>query len=341
MRTLLNIQKQLLPDLIDVFRTRYRILHYVMLTGPVGRRTLANALNMTERVLRAEVDFLKEQGLVEIETIGIRISESGESLLLDMESVVTELFGLTDMEDRIRQAFGIQQVIIVPGNADDAPLVKRQMGHAVGQVLRKHVQPNDIIAVTGGSTMAEAADQLSRTTAWKGTWFVPARGGLGESLEFQANTIASMMAKKTGAQYRLLHVPDNISEDAYQSLMLEPNIQDIVQHIRKARIVIHGIGDAMVMARRRRVGEDTVRILQEKGALAEAFGYYFDKEGKVVHRTLMLGLRLEDIQGMELVVTVAGGRSKAEAILSVLRFGHQDVLITDEGAALELVKHLP
>ncbi|ANE46854.1 central glycolytic genes regulator [Paenibacillus swuensis] len=341
MRTLLNIQKQLLPDMIEVFRKRYRILHYVMLTGSVGRRTLASALGMTERVLRAEVDFLNEQGLVEIDKVGIRITDSGEQLVQEMDSLVTELFGLTDLEERIRQAFNIKQVIIVPGDADVSPHVKRQLGQAVGQMLRKHVKPNDVIGVTGGSTLAEAANQLGQTSGWKGTWFVPARGGLGESMEFQANTIASMMAKKTGAGYRLLHVPDNISEEAYQSLMLEPNIQDIVQHIRKARIVIHGIGDAMSMARRRRVGAETVRELQAEGALAEAFGYYFDREGKVVHKTRMLGLRLEDIQSMELVIAVAGGTSKAEAILSVLRFGHQDVLITDEGAALAMVKDLP
>ncbi len=45
--------------------------------------------------------------------------------------------------------------------------------------------------------------------------------------------------------------------------------------IRKARIVVHGIGDAIVMARRRKVDEGTIQELIADGALAEAFGYYF------------------------------------------------------------------
>ncbi len=63
----------------------------------------------------------------------------------------------------------------------------------------------------------------------KGSWFVPARGGLGESVDMQANTIASIMAKKTGGKYRLLHVPDHLGEEAYQSLIQDPQIQEVVE----------------------------------------------------------------------------------------------------------------
>jgi central glycolytic genes regulator len=338
LRQIIDIQKQLLPDLVDVFKKRYTILHHIYTAGPVGRRTLASSLELTERVLRAEVEFLKEQGLVEMEAVGMRITDAGIKLLHETTPIVKEMFGLSELEEQIRSFFGLEQVIIVPGDAGSSPFTKKQLGQAAGQVLRKVVKPDDVISVTGGSTMAEVAGQMTHSTHLKGTWFVPARGGLGESMDFQANTIASLMAKKTGAQYRLLHVPDNISEEAYQSLIQEPNIQDLVHHIRRARIVIHG--DAMLMARRRRVDLQTVEQLKQAGALAEAFGYYFDRSGRVVHKTPMLGLRLEDIQSMEKVIAVAGGRGKGEAILAILRYGQEDILVTDEAAAIELVKYI-
>jgi central glycolytic genes regulator len=163
---------------------------------------------------------------------------------------------------------------------------------------------------------------------------------LGESVELQANTIASTMAKKTGASYRLLHVPDQLGEDAYQSLMQDATILEIIAFIRKARIVVHGIGEAMVMARRRKVDEATTAVLRADGALAEAFGYYFDRQGKILHKMPTVGLRIEDIQGMDHVIGVAGGKSKGEAIASALLFGHEDALVTDEAAAIEIVKTL-
>ncbi len=333
MREVLNIQKQLIPDLIDLLKKRYTVLNHILLMGTAGRRTLAASLDMSERVLRAETDFLKEQGLLRTDSSGMTISLAGEELLLSMEPMVKELFGLSALETQLCQRFGLMSVIVVPGDSDISPFAKKELGRAGANALRKAVARNDIVAVTGGSTMAQVANELNATTQLKGICFVPARGGLGESVEFQANTIASAMAKKIGGQYRLLHVPDFLSEDAYQSLINEPNVKEIVTVIRQARIVIHGIGDAVRMAERRKLGQATIDDLKKEGALAEAFGYYFNRDGHVVHKMHTVGLRLEDIQQTETVIAVAGGRSKGEAIRAIMKFGHEDILVTDEAAA--------
>ncbi|KIL38841.1 central glycolytic gene regulator [Gordoniibacillus kamchatkensis] len=341
MRRVLDIQKQLVPDLLEIMRKRYTILHHVMLSGNVGRRTLAGTLGMTERVLRGEIDFLKTQGLLEVDALGMRVSEAGRQLVESFRPLLQDAFGLTELEERIRNHYGLKQVIIVPGDSDASAHVKMELGRAGAAALRKAMkEANAVVAVAGGSTMAEVASHLTSAVPMKGVWFVPARGGLGESVELQANTIASTMAKKTGGQYRLLHVPDHLSEEAYQSLMLETGIVEIIQAIRAARIVVHGIGDAMVMAKRRKVDEATRQSLVSEGALAEAFGYYFDRQGRVVHKMPTIGLRIEDIEQMETVIGVAGGKSKGEAIDAVLRYGHEDVLVTDEAAALQIAEHM-
>jgi central glycolytic genes regulator len=336
MRHIIELQKQLLPDLLDVMKKRYSILRQVMLSDLIGRRTLANSLGMTERVLRAETDFLKSQGLLDIHTAGMRISESGKQLLEQLEPFYKTLFGLSDLEEKIRSHFGLSQVVIVAGDSEESEQTKRELGRAACQVLSKVMEPNDVVAVTGGTTIAQVANHLTSTTPLKNNWFVPARGGLGESLDYQANTIASTMAKRTGANYRMLHVPDHLGDEAYASMMQEPSIRDIVEVIRSARIVVHGIGDAMVMARRRKLKPELVNAMAADGALAEAFGFYFDRNGEVVHKMQTVGLRLDDIVKTEVVIGIAGGKSKAEAIGAIMKFGHDDVLITDEAAALEL-----
>src|SRR5690606_3768584 len=167
----------------------------------------------------------------------------------------------------------------------------------------------------------------------KNVMFVPARGGLGESVDYQANTIASMMAKRTLGQYRLLHVPDHISAEAYDSMIQEPTIKEIVEVIRSARIVVHGIGDAKVMARRRKTEDKEIQAMLEEGALAESFGFYFNRQGELVHKMKIVGMRLEDVAKAEMLIAVAGGASKAEAIAAIMRTGYDHALITDEGAA--------
>ncbi|OWR28576.1 hypothetical protein CDO73_18495 [Saccharibacillus sp. O23] len=342
MQNILEIQQQLLPDLMETLKKRYTILHQIMLTGTTGRRTLANSLQMTERVLRAETDLLKAQGLIETDTAGMRISDAGQILLERLEPVLKELVGLSNLEEKIRRRYGLTKVVVVPGNCEESPLSKRELGKAGAKALLSVMRGGDVVAVTGGTTLAEMAEQLTHpvNAPLKGSWFVPARGGLGESLEIQANTIASTMAKRVGADYRLLHVPDLLSRDAYESLVHDPNIQEIVREIRTARIIVHGIGNAVDMARRRKLDEATTRELAEKGAVAESFGYYFDEDGSVVHNMLTLGLRLDDIKAADVVLGIAGGKSKAKAIHAVLRFGQEDILVIDEAAALEIVREL-
>lgn len=342
MRNILEIQKQLLPDLMDILKKRYTILHQIKLAGVIGRRTLANSLDMTERVLRAETDLLKAQGLIEIENTGMTISEAGSNLVEQLEPLVKELLGLAALEERIRKAYGLRKVVIVPGDWDTSLETKRELGRAGAKALLHVMEEGDVVAVTGGTTLADVAEKLTMpsTAPLKNSWFVPARGGLGENLEIQANTIASGMAKRVGAGYRLLHVPDLLGKEAYHSLVDDPNTQEIVTLIRKARIVVHGIGDAMEMARRRKLDCAMQDELQKEGALAESFGYYFNEDGTVVHKMLTLGLRLEDIISTEVVIGIAGGKSKAKAIHAVLRFGHEDILVTDEAAAGGIVAQL-
>jgi central glycolytic genes regulator len=338
LREILDMQHKLLPDLLDVLKKRYSVLHHVMLLGTVGRRSLSKSLQMTERVLRSEVDFLRAQGLIDSHSAGMKLTEAGERLLAELEPIIQDLLGLNDLQERLARHFMVKQVVIVPGDADQSEFSKKELCRAGAHALRDAVRKDDIVAVTGGSTMAGLAEFLVPTLHMRGNRFVPARGGLGESVELQANSIVSAMAKRTGGHYKLLHVPDHLSEEAYFTLINEPHIQDVLRVIRQARVVVHGIGDALVMAERRKLSIDDMQRLRADGALAEAFGYYFDRTGHVIHQMPTVGLRLEDIQETEVVIAVAGGRSKALAIASIMRFGQTDILVTDEGAANEMIR---
>lgn len=333
MRRFIEMQQKLLPDLVDVMRQRYMLLRSVHHLQPIGRRALAQELHSTERILRAEVDLLKETGLLHVTAAGMSLSEEGQRVLDELEPLVGELFGLTELAERLQRVLGIAKVIIVQGDADHSPWVKQELGRVGARVLKQYVREGDIVAVTGGTSIASVAQHLTPSPAFKGVQFVPARGGLGERVELQANTLASAMAAKTGGTYRLLHVPDRLHPEALQSLLREPQIKEVLALLKHTRIVLHGIGDALTMARRRSYSEAELRELEQAGAVSEAFGYYFNEAGETVHRMPTIGLQLEDVKKAEAVLSIAGGKSKAKAILSFSKQSCQNVLITDEGAA--------
>ncbi|TCS95719.1 sugar-binding transcriptional regulator [Hazenella coriacea] len=338
MEQILNIQQQLLPDLVEVMRKRYEILRHIQLMQPVGRRSLATTLHLTERVLRGEVDFLRIQGLIQVDSIGMHLTPNGAQLVSQMEPLIKELFGLAELELELQSYLKVGKVVVVPGDADQSDWVKMEMGRTGAQVLKQLVDGEQIIAVAGGSTMLAVAEMMMPTPVFKMSTFVPTRGGVGEAVELEANYIASLMAKKTGGKYRLMHVPDQLSEESYQTLIREPQIQEVLQCLRSAHIVLHGLGDAKRMALRRQSSHEVMEQLKAEGAVGEAFGYYFDSRGEIVHHIQTVGLRLQDVNHAVKRIAVAGGISKAAAISAICPTLKQDVLVTDEGAARAILQ---
>src|SRR5262249_18977149 len=149
--------------------------------------------------------------------------------------------------------------------------------------------------------------------------FVPARGGVGEDVHNQANTISSIMSQNTHSKHRVFYVPDQVSMEIYESLIKEPDIHEVLNLIRSASMVLHGIGDAITMAKRRKSSPDILKKLEQEKAASESFGYYFNEEGEIVHKVLTIGLQLEDLANIPNVIAVAGGASKAKAIKAYMK----------------------
>ncbi|MFJ5713732.1 sugar-binding transcriptional regulator [Neobacillus sp. NPDC093127] len=339
MQSFIDIQKRLLPDLLIVLQKRYSILRYIGFMQPVGRRSLAVSLGLTERILRGEVDFLKEQQLIYTNNVGMSLTAEGRNLLEDLEELMRELKGIDVMELELKHKLGIKKVIIVPGDSDESPLVKGELGKASATCMKKLLTGENIIAVTGGSTMAAIAERLTPELSKKELLFVPARGGVGEDVANQANTICSNMAKNTNSKHRVFYVPDQVSSEIYQSLIKEPEIHEVLKLIKSASMVIHGIGDAITMAERRKTNPEIQQKLESGKAVGEAFGYYFNENGEIVHKVSTIGLQREDLATIPNVIAVAGGSSKAKAIKAYLKQAPAaTILITDEGAAKRLLK---
>src|SRR5699024_12513047 len=94
----------------------------------------------------------------------------------------------------------------------------------------------------------------------------------------------------------------------------EPSIGETLNKIKQANIILHGIGNALEMAKRRQTETETYTKLKNSQAIEEAFGYYFDQSGKVVHKVKTVGLELTDMNATDYGITVAGSKTKTQAI---------------------------
>lgn len=339
MDSLSSAQNKLLPEMSELLKKRYQILQAINQEQPIGRRTLSEFSGMTERDIRKETDLLRDQQLIEMMKSGMVITAQGAEVLDSLKSFMHQLTGITDLAETLKRLLGIREVILVPLDSDKALSVKSQIGKEAARIIEKSVSADSKVAVTGGSTMAAIARELRGEKSHPGLKFVAARGGLGEDVLHQANTIASAFAEKMGGSFKTLYLPDHLSEEAYAMMMKEPVIREMMELYEQIDLVVHGIGNAKEMAVRRQSTPEEVEKIVEGGAVSEAFGYYFDSQGNVVYRIRSAGIQLEQVHKAPIILAVAGGHSKAEAIYSYFRNApERTVLVTDEGAAREILK---
>ena len=306
----------------------------ISLSGPIGRRAIVDSLKTTERVVRNEIDNLKNHQLIEITQKGMISTSLGDELLIQLKDVFQEFSGLSQKEKLLANILGIQKVVIVPGNLDEDNHSKFLIGKEAASLLIEHAKKEDYVAITGGSTVATLTHFLEPVKSLESLTFIAARGSIGDELNFQANTLVSQFASKCHANSKTLYLPEHLSPTAYETMMKEPIIKEIIDLYDEVRIVIHGIGNAKEMAERRQSNEEIITLLRDKHAVGEAFGYYFDENGQIIYRINTIGIQLQQVKESRNIIAVAGGAKKAKAIQAYFNMAAKHtVLITDEGAA--------
>ncbi len=105
MHTELAWLKAIAPDLMGVVTKRYQVLQFINWMAPVGRRTLAEQMKISERALRTETDFLRSQGLLESSKSGMVLTAKGLETFHGLDHLMNQLLGIKDDENDLLPSF--------------------------------------------------------------------------------------------------------------------------------------------------------------------------------------------------------------------------------------------
>ena len=332
MISLAELQK-LLPELMGTVRRRYALLDALWGLQPVGRRVLAAHLGWTEREVRSDTDLLREQQLIAADASGMRVTGAGKRALLALRDQLGENETLRAMEHKLHKLLGVRSVRVMMGDAEADTEVLSALGFAAAEMAKQFLHDHMVVSVTGGATMEQVSHAMETERPMQNVLVVPARGGLGRVAEHQANVIATEIAHKIGGRYMLLHLPDEVEPQTRAMLLKEPAIRSVLDAISESELLIYGIGRAEAMMQRRGLSREAIDIMLDSGAAAEAVGYYFNPAGEVVGQVSSTGIELETLRAVPHLIGVAGGASKAEAILAVAKAVPTAHLVMDESAA--------
>lgn len=328
--------KRIAPEQVHDILCRAMVMDRVGMLSPVGRRTLAAELDMSEREVRAAADSLKNEGILSYGAGGMALTEEGWALLPQMQALCRAFSGINELEQALSARLGIRHVTVVLGDADDSRSVLKDVGRAAALRLKQLTKDGMIIAISGGSTMYELARAAVPSAC--DVLVVPARGGFGSMTAIQADAVAEELAHNINATCRLMHLPDGLNAHALEELLKLPDIGETIRLMRHADIIIHGIGRADDMALRRGMDERQRSDLSSLGADGEALGDYFNAQGELVYRSPSLSAEFSARKPGALVLSAAAGGKKARAILSAVRHHPPDALIIDEAAANAMLR---
>ncbi|GKV57045.1 sugar-binding transcriptional regulator [Sporosarcina sp. NCCP-2222] len=337
----LEAQRKLVPEMMDLMQQRYSALKIIDMNGPIGRRQLGQVARLSEREARNVLEALRDAGLIRIEKEGASVTEEGRQMLSSLRTSMDDWSGRNTLARYLEQTIGIRKVIVVPGDSDVTSSVKAVIGKEAAEQFVTLIGDGQIVAVTGGSSVAAIPPFIGKFPEAERLRFIAARGGVGEDIGLQANVISALFAQACGATYSTFYYPETLSEEAHEVFRKEPAALEMMAQYEKTDCVLHGIGDAKKMAAMRNSSDEELELLEQGKALGEAFGYYFDENGNVVYRLRTVGIQTEQLEQVPLLIAVAGGASKAAAILAYMASApRQTILVTDEGAAAEMQRIL-
>lgn len=335
-----QLMQTLAPDLAQEMALRALVLERIAAMAPVGRRQLAARLGLTEREIRSAANTLKDGGFISFDASGMTLTARGSEVLPQVTEFTRALHGLTEMETQLAAFLNVERVSVISGDVDADESVRGEIGRVAAQRVKSLLHNGSTLAVTGGSTIAATARAMQSTAPMR-VMVVPARGGFGrQEVATQANTLAAEIAGRLGGSHRLIHLPDHMDEAAKQEMLRLPEVREVMELIQRADVILHGIGCAQENIRETKLSPSQAKKLLAEGAVGEAFGSYFDREGRCLLESSSIGVDLARLSSQSRMIAVAAGKSKAEAIIAVLRHDRHALLVTDEAAAREMLRLL-
>ncbi len=246
-----------------------------------------------------------------------------------------------DLEQRLVEKFHLSEahVLLGKGRSDDE--VRQGMGVLAARLLDQQIKDRTILGISYGRSLACTIAALSPSRKATLT-VVPIIGALGsDNPLIDGPELARRLAEMYGGEFRYLPVPLLVDDIRTRDALLQsPQVFDILALARKAQIVLLGIGalgpEVSSMIWSGYLNERELAWVREQGAAGHMCGQFFDIQGQFldieINRRAM-GIGIKTLTSMPLVIAVAGGAAKGEAILGALRGRYLNVLVTDDAAA--------
>ncbi|MFC7621687.1 sugar-binding transcriptional regulator [Microlunatus sp. GCM10028923] len=257
----------------------------------------------------------------------------------------------TDLEDELRQRYGLTDVVIADYDGDAESTLLLALGAAGAAYLETTLTGSDRIGISSWSaTLLATAEAMRPSTISTATDVVQVLGGVGDPrVQVNATRLTDQFARVTGAAPKFLAAPGIVqSRTVRDALMQDPFIAELTREWDALTVLLAGIGSLSPSPLLRESGnavpDAELAALRTAGAVGDICLRFFDAQGTLITTPLnerVVGIGSDQLRRVPRVIGIAGGERKVDAIQAAAAGGWIDVLITDLGTARKIVERDP
>jgi len=276
-----------------------------------------------------------------------RFLEKARDLEIVRFQVKNPYANLLSIESELIEKYSLKDSVVVPYLSDGDNLLRRSFAKAGASYLERIISQynNSIVGLGWGNTTAYLADYFDSLPIKTKVEVVSLIGNLMTNVAMNPYIIAEKIANKLDAPFYNIWAPAiTQSKERAEIFKSEPWINCVLQKASKANIILFSVGEVSPSASLFKMGylsSDELKRLREKGAVGDILSRFFNAQGDLVDDEIherVISVPIDKLRDTgKIVIGIAGGPSKLNAIQGALNGKYINVLITDEETAEKLL----
>jgi DNA-binding transcriptional regulator LsrR (DeoR family) len=248
-----------------------------------------------------------------------------------------------DLVSRLKQHLKLQDLVLV--NPDRSVAGERNaLGKAAGQYLAAHIRPNYHVGISWGRTLMAMTNYLGTLPAAE---FIQITGVIGDDPSRSPIALLGKIVQESGTSAKALIAPlFCTTSEAAQTQRDEPSVARILRLFDSLDMAVLSIGawDTRITQLEDFLPIEDAQLLDEKGAIADSNGLFFDASGHYIDVPLnerRISISVDQLARIPIVIAAAGTLQKVNAIRALCLSGLPTCLVTTTEVAKALLSMPP
>lgn len=249
-------------------------------------------------------------------------------------------------ESQLKKHFKLKHVVVVPSEKN-YQMTLASVGRKAAQYLESILRKSIRIGIGWRTSLFQMVEHVNEKSVVPGSIILALHRGLGaRNVLVDGNELGRKLTQKLNTSFYAIQAPLIVQSKELRDLLFrEPNIAEVLALAEKVDVAFLGIGTSeLKYSAHYRAGfidKKEADCLYKKGAVGMVSGYYYDSKGQLLNSNIndrIITLDLEKLKKISLVIGVAAGEQKVDAILGALRGSYINALFTDETVATMILE---